>query len=255
VSSPRFGAAPEVAAIDAALAARGSEARAIGAKAYLKSDLSFHGVDAKGIRAVAREFLDSHPDLGHDQVMELVRGLWEVPNFEMRAVGVALLERRPDLLVAEDLELVEELLRRSETWALVDWLCHRAAALVLDLRPDAAEVLRRWSSDDDFWIRRSSMLTLLPGLRAGAGDWDLFASFASAMIEEKEFFIRKAIGWVLREVAKKRPELSYRFLSDHIDRVSGLTLREGAKYLPENQREELMDRYRSRSKRPSARPS
>jgi 3-methyladenine DNA glycosylase AlkD len=180
--------------------------------------------------------------------MDLVRGLWQVPNFELRAVAVALLERRPDLLSADDLELAEELLRRSKTWALVDWLCQKAAAPVLALRPDARQVLQRWSRDDDFWIRRSSMLVLLPGLRTGAGDWELFASFASAMIDETEFFIRKAIGWVLREVAKKRPELSYRFLSEHIDRVAGLTLREGAKYLPEEQRDELLKRYSARAK-------
>ena len=69
------------------------------------------------------------------------------------------------------------------------------------------------------------------------------------MVQEGEFFIRKAIGWVLREVSKKRPALTYAFLSAHIDRVSGLTLREGAKYLPAEQREELMARYGARSKR------
>jgi 3-methyladenine DNA glycosylase AlkD len=59
------------------------------------------------------------------------------------------------------------------------------------------------------------------------------------MVGEKEFFIRKAIGWVLRDVSKKRPELAYAFLANHIHEVSGLTLREGAKYLSEAQREEL----------------
>jgi 3-methyladenine DNA glycosylase AlkD len=69
------------------------------------------------------------------------------------------------------------------------------------------------------------------------------------MVSEREFFIRKAIGWVLREVSKRRPALTYGFLSAHLDRVSGLTLREGAKYLPAEQREELMARYAARTKR------
>ena len=59
------------------------------------------------------------------------------------------------------------------------------------------------------------------------------------MLDEREFFIRKAIGWVLREVSKKRPELTYEFLKKHRDRVSGLSLREGAKYLPASQRKAL----------------
>ena len=66
------------------------------------------------------------------------------------------------------------------------------------------------------------------------------------MIEEKEFFIRKAIGWILRETAKKRPMLSYDFLGNHIEVVAGLTLREGAKYLPAAQRNELLKAYKSR---------
>jgi 3-methyladenine DNA glycosylase AlkD len=59
------------------------------------------------------------------------------------------------------------------------------------------------------------------------------------MLGEREFFIRKAIGWVLREVSKKRPKLAYEFLREHRDEVSGLTLSEGAKYLPPAQRRAL----------------
>ena len=59
------------------------------------------------------------------------------------------------------------------------------------------------------------------------------------MLEEREFFIRKAVGWVLREVSKKRPELTFAFLREHRGRVSGLTLSEGAKYLPAAQRRAL----------------
>ena len=85
------------------------------------------------------------------------------------------------------------------------------------------------------------MLAQLPALRAGAGDFELFASFAARMVGEREFFIRKAIGWVLREVSKKRPKLAYAFLADHAREVSGLTLREGSKYLSEHDREALRE--------------
>jgi 3-methyladenine DNA glycosylase AlkD len=241
--------ASEVAAVDAALAARGTRKRADGAKAYLKSDLDFYGVDAKGIRATVREVYGRHPGLDRDGLISLVRALWTVPVFEMRAVAVGLCEYAPDLLGPEDLELIEELLRQSRTWALVDWLCTKVVAPIVKDHPRCTEVLKGWAADGDFWIRRSAMLSLLIELRAGGGDFELFARFASSMIDEKEFFIRKAIGWVLREVAKKRPELTYGFLSEHIDRVSGLTLREGAKYLPEEQRDDLTRRYRERQPR------
>jgi 3-methyladenine DNA glycosylase AlkD len=236
----------EVAAVELALRRRGNAERAEGAKAYLKIDLRFLGVDAAGIRATAREVCERNSDMGHDDIVAVVRALWDIPCFDMRAVGVGLLERRPDLLGPADLDLLEGLLRRSKTWALVDWLSTKVTAPIVSDHPGTREVLRRWSRDDDFWIRRSSMLSLLPDLRAGEGDFELFASVASQMIEEREFFIRKAIGWVLRETAKKRPELVFRFLGDHVDRVAVLTLREGSKYLPAKQREELLARYRRR---------
>jgi 3-methyladenine DNA glycosylase AlkD len=215
--------------------------RAAGAKAYLKSDLEFLGVAAQPLRAVARAFLAAHPEIDRAGLIALVRTLWKRPIYDFRAMAVALLERRTKDLVTDDLDLVEDLLRRSHTWALVDWLCTKVAAPLVEADPkSAAAVLRRWSRDEDFWIRRSSLLAQLPALRAGGGDFDLFASFAAGMVEEKEFFIRKAIGWVLRDVSRKHPELTYGFLSDHIHEVSGLTLREGAKYLPKKQREALL---------------
>ncbi len=221
----------------------GDKERARGAKAYLKSDLEFIGVAAKPLRKVAQNFLSRHP--GYDRVWltELVTNLWDRPVFELKAVAVAVLERDVRKLEVADLALVEDLLRRSRTWALVDWLCTKVAAPLVERDPVAAEsTLRRWSTDSDFWIRRASMLAQLPALRAGGGDFELFASFASAMIEEKEFFIRKTIGWVLREVSKKRPRLAYEFLAAHVGEMSGLSFREGSKYLPEEQRDELRRR-------------
>jgi 3-methyladenine DNA glycosylase AlkD len=213
----------------------------------LKSDLEFIGVAAKPLRTVARSFLAEHPEVGRAALLELVQDLWQRPVFELKAVAVALLERRIRSLEAADLVLVEELLRRSHTWALVDWLCTKVAAPLVESDPEATTpVLERWSTDDDFWLRRASMLAQLPALRAGSGDFELFASFAARMVEEKEFFIRKAIGWVLRDVSKKRPQLAYEFLSEHIHEVSGLTLREGSKYLPEAQRDELRCRFDAR---------
>ena len=231
---------PLVEELESGLRALGDEDRAVGAKAYLKSDLEFIGVAAKPLRATARSFLGNHSEIDRQALVDLVRALWRRPVFDLKAVAVALLERRTGDLLIGDLDLVENLLRLSHTWALVDWLCTKVAAPLVEREPEmAAAVLEKWSRDEDFWLRRASMLAQLPALRAGGGDFDLFASFASRMVGETEFFIRKAIGWVLRDVSKKRPELAYGFLCEHIDQVSGLTFREGSKYLAEDQQESL----------------
>ncbi len=226
----------------AALRAVGNKTRASGAKAYLKSDLEFVGVAAKPLRTVGRQFLDRHPELDRRLLIEVARGLWQRPIYELRAVAVALLEARTGSLELADLVFVEELLRCSHTWALVDWLCTKVAAPLVEGDPEeAVSILRRWSRDGDFWIRRASMLSQLPMLRAGRGDFSLFADFAETMLHEREFFIRKAIGWILRDVSKKRPQLTYGFLEKHIHQLSALTFREGARRLTEDQQAVLRE--------------
>ena len=128
---------PWIGELDQGLRANGDDERARGAKAYLKSDLEFIGVAAKPLRLVAREFLERHPGIDPSQLTELVRSLWEQPVFEMRAVSVALLERRVRSLDVTDLDLIEELLRRSHTWALVDWLCTKVAAPIVESEPES----------------------------------------------------------------------------------------------------------------------
>jgi len=94
----------------------------------------------------------------------------------------------------------------------------------------------RWVRDHDFWIRRAALLALLGPLGRGDGDFGRFAGYADALLDDKEFFIRKAIGWVLRETAKKRPSLVYMWLLPRAARASGVTVREAIKPLPEWQR-------------------
>jgi 3-methyladenine DNA glycosylase AlkD len=84
-------------------------------------------------------------------------------------------------------------------------------------------VLDRWASDQDFRIRRAALLTLLGPLRHGEGDSERFARYADAMLEDKESFVRKAIGWVLRETARKRPSLVCTWLLPQAARASAVT--------------------------------
>jgi 3-methyladenine DNA glycosylase AlkD len=138
------------------------------------------------------------------------------------------------------------LLRTSGTWALVDGLAINVVGDILERSPEASTVLDRWAGDDDFWLRRSAILALLRPLRAGGGDFERFARYADAMLDEKEFFVRKAIGWVLREVAKRRPELVAAWLAPRVHRASGVTVREAVKPLPDHVRIALLAGYQDK---------
>ena len=215
-------------------------------KAYLKSSLEFYGATVPAIRKTAKSYVANRPDLDREELLALVSALWARPVNEFHMLAIELLDLRKSVLEAADLALVESMLRTSYTWAYVDSLAASVAGPLVERYPQLAGTLNRWATDPDFWIRRSAMLALLLPLRRGEGDMDRFLRYADAMLEEKEFFIRKAIGWVLRESARKRPDVVRDFLATRLDRVSGLTLREAARHLPAVDREALIAAFRQR---------
>ncbi len=100
--------------------------------------------------------------------------------------------------------------------------------------------LRRWATDDDVWVRRASLLAHLPGLHDGAGDFERFGALAEALLDERDFLVRKAIGWVLREKGRQRPELVTGWLLPPAARADGVTVREAVKHLPERDRRRIL---------------
>jgi 3-methyladenine DNA glycosylase AlkD len=191
------------------------------------------------IRRAANDFAREHPDLSRAELRKIVDELWSTDVYELRSAGIALLARYATLLEERDLPWLLGFVQRSRTWAHVDWLAADVIGRVVGESRTALRRLPTWARDDKFWVRRTALLAQLRQLSHGAGDFDLFARLAAPMLAEREFFIRKAIGWVLREVSKKRPKLVFEFLREHREEVSGLTLREGAKYLPAAQRRAL----------------
>jgi 3-methyladenine DNA glycosylase AlkD len=231
---------PLVASVDAELRAAGSKDRAAREKSYLKSTLTHYGTPMPAIRSIAKAIGRRLPDLAHDDLTALVALLWSEPVHERRMLAVALLELHAASLRPADLSLLEGFLRESGTWALVDGLAASVVGPLVERSPETGPVLDRWSADPDFWIRRSALLALLPGLRRGAGDFGRFCRYADSMLGEQEFFIRKAIGWVLRETAKKRPEMVFDWLRPRARRASGVTLREAVKPMSAAQREAIL---------------
>jgi 3-methyladenine DNA glycosylase AlkD len=225
-----------------------SPERALGAKRYLKSDLEFLGVATPRLRRVVKGAVAAK-GIDRATLVETTQALWSQPVFELRAAAVELLIRHTSLLEASDIDLVESLLRSSHTWALVDGLAPRVVGSMLERHPALGAVLDRWAVDEDFWMRRAALLALLVPLRRGGGDFERFTRYADDMLEEREFFIRKAIGWVLREIGKRRPQLVIAWLVPRAHRAAGLTIREAARHLPVEAREALLRRGGQRRRR------
>jgi 3-methyladenine DNA glycosylase AlkD len=130
---------------------------------------------------------------------------------------------------------------QSTGWDFVDDISIHLVGAVLEKDKRVYGYLKKWSASDNFWMRRASMISQVLLFRHNKGDKKLFFGFAGKMLHEKEFFIRKAIGWCVREISKASPDEAFDFLMKIKDRASGLTLREGAKRLPPQQREMILD--------------
>ncbi len=230
----------DVRQIAAELQALGDPVRAAGERAYLKSDLTHYGVRLPAIRTLVR----SVPVAGRADLLAQVDALWG-PVHELRMAAIELLIRHARLLEPADLAVPERLIRTSLTWAYVDALAVKVTGALIVRHPDLTEALDGYVTDANFWIRRTALLALLPGIRAGAGDLARLSRYGDLLLGEKEFFIRKALGWVLREVAKQDPAWVIAWVEPRAARLSGVTIREAVRHLPAADAARLMVLYRA----------
>jgi 3-methyladenine DNA glycosylase AlkD len=234
----------EAARFEGHLRAAGSPQRAASSQNYLKSTREFAGTTVPDNRAIVVRWRREHPDLSGPQLMAVAGALWARPVFECQLAAVLLLADRRNLIGARDATQVEQMLRTAGTWALVDSLAADVMGSLVERFAGLHAVLDRWAGDENFWIRRSALLALLVPLRRGdPANFERFARYADAMLTEREFFIRKAIGWVLRETGKRQPQLVTDWLAPRLDRVSGVTIREAVRWLPPADRDRLLAGY------------
>lgn len=190
-------------AVEQRLQAVGTPERAAHERQYLKSALEHVGATVPHVRREAKRAATEMRSRG--ELVALVEALWTHPVYERRTCAAFLLHARVDLLDSDDVSLVERLVRDSRTWALVDVLAGDVLGELLVRLLDAMHQVDAWASDDDFWVRRAALLSQLKPLKSGV-PFARFGRYADAMLDEREFFVRKAIGWVLRETGKQRPD-------------------------------------------------
>jgi 3-methyladenine DNA glycosylase AlkD len=228
----------------AALAERlrplGTAARAAQEKRYLKSDLEFIGVTVPDLRRAVRAAVKGHcaangqpgTRLDREVALAWALALWREPVHERRAAAVEILQLAVTALTADDMATLERLIRESRTWAYVDALAGNIAGTVALRDSSSWDHIDAWATDGDFWVRRSALLALLPGIRAGRPDLQRFVRYSGPMLAEKEFFIRKAIGWVLREISRREPQWVATWTEAQLPGLSGVTFREAVRRLP-----------------------
>jgi 3-methyladenine DNA glycosylase AlkD len=227
-----------VAEIRDGLAARADPARAGPMRAYMKSAMPMLGVQSTPRRKLVRAALAAHPPASFEALRAVVLELWDQATArEERYAAIDLLTapRSARWLGPAALPLVADLVVQGAWWDLVDPLATGAAGTILRADPAAARpVVLGWSRDPDPWLRRTAIICQVGSKTAT--DLELLYACIEPSLAERDFFLRKAIGWALRQYAWTDPDEVARYLRDNADRLSPLSRREAGRNLPGKER-------------------
>lgn len=214
----------------AELRRRADPQRAPAMQAYMKSALPYRGVPAPALRRLCRELFTMHPFESFTDWRGAAVELWRsATHREERYAAIALtgapLYRAFQTL--ETLPMYEEFIVSGAWWDYVDEVAHRFP-LLLERHPrEMKRTMRAWARDEDVWKRRGAILCQL--LRKRETDLALLWDCIEPSLARPEFWLRKAIGWALRDLAKSRPEEVLRYVKRERRRLSPLSKREALK--------------------------
>ena len=217
-----------------ALRAIADPARAAGAQAYMKSEMPFIGVAATPMRRALREVFTAHPISSPVKWRTAILDLWRGAKFrEERYAAIELSGFKPyrSFQDLDALPMYEEMIVTGAWWDYVDAIAvHRVGEYLLrDFPRQMKPEMRRWSVDDDMWKRRTSILCQITFKKET--DLKLLYACIESSLSSKEFFLRKAIGWALRQHAWTDPDEVKRYVCAHEAALSGLSKREALKNL------------------------
>ncbi|HYD61424.1 MAG TPA: DNA alkylation repair protein [Noviherbaspirillum sp.] len=209
---------------------RADPAKATQMATYMKTDMPFYGVQRPDREPMLRAMHAHFVPHSFTEYESGIASLWQLPHREEKYAAIEFAMRHRRHITPEALPLYERLVREGAWWDLVDPVAASLVGrLLLQHRDRVDTVMDAWIEDDDMWGRRAALLAHLKH-KGQTDERRLFAQCLS-LAGEKEFFIRKAIGWVLREYAKTAPEAVDAFLRAHSSVLSPLSVREASKHL------------------------
>jgi 3-methyladenine DNA glycosylase AlkD len=194
-------------------------------QAYMKSAMPFRGVQKPARAKLARAVFAAHPLDGFEAWRDTVLTLWREATYrEERYMALALLQDRRyrAYRTLDALPIYEELIVTGAWWDFVDEV---SAGPLGELLPDVAPTLRAWSTDAVMWKRRASIIAQVR--RKADTDFELLAACIEPNRADREFFIRKAIGWALRAYAWVEPRTVIAYCDTH--ELAALSRREALK--------------------------
>lgn len=198
--------------------------------AYMKTTMSFHGVKATERRRIAKQAVKQYPIQNQKEYLEVIEELWNQPHREEKYIAIDIARAYPKHIDMLAIPLFEKMIREGGWWDFVDDIAMHLIGTVLRKHSSSMwPIIEQWASDSNLWIRRTAIIC--QNRFKDKTDQRLLFSFCLQCAHEKEFFIRTAMGWALREYAKTEPQKVYDFVVKNRERISNLSYKEATRGL------------------------
>jgi len=174
--------------------------RGAGMASYMRDQFGFLGLPTPERRALARTVLAGAPAYGEDELAAIALACWELPEREYQYFACDLLVKRVKTLTGAFVPTLRHLVVTKSWWDTIDALAARVAGGLVRADPGLVKVMDEWIEEEDLWLVRVAILHQL--LYRSATDAERLFRYCERRSGESFFFVRKAIGWALREYAK-----------------------------------------------------
>lgn len=198
-------------------------------QAYMKDRFVFLGIKTPVRRDASKFFISAGADAESSELMAAAVRLWEFESREFHHVGGDLLKRWKRRTEADAIETLEHLITTNSWWDTVDVLATHVVGDLVARRPELVAVMDDWIVDDNMWLARTAILHQL--FYKASTDTDRLFGYAERQMGHTDFFIRKAIGWALRQYARTDANAVIAFVEAHEHSLSGLSKREALKHV------------------------
>ena len=198
---------------------------------YLKtSSLKFIGVKLPEIAKITKKHILKTPV---EDLIPIMEALWQNNIYEARRAAIDVMKVYTKKgTIEKGLEIISRWIDSVDTWALMDPLGSNCLGELILRDAQVEKTLIKWRNSSNFWRRRATILPYLYLSLKRNYEKSNAIKILSAMkphLSDNEFFVEKAVGWVLRELSKREPELVRRFIDEHRSTMTPLVIREGSK--------------------------
>jgi 3-methyladenine DNA glycosylase AlkD len=195
---------------------------------YMKNKFPFFGIKTPLRKELFSAFLKENGLPIHSELHTVISTLWDLPEREYQYVAISLFDKFKKKYREEDILLAEKMIMQKSWWDSVDGIAAWIAGDYFRKFPEKIKpVTRRWMDSENIWLQRSALLFQLRYKQHT--DEDLLFRYIQELTSSTEFFIRKAIGWTLREYSKTTPARVQQFVNE--TSMSGLSRKEALKVI------------------------